>query len=77
MKRFQLETPQIISKRTSNHRYYISKQPMELINEYTGEMKCKICGNTHWSSIKPRSNGHYHRGSWQCQNGCKIKKGGE
>ncbi len=55
------------------HIRYIRKQPMELINEYTGEMKCKVCGSVHWASIKPRSNGRYYRGSWQCQYGCKIK----
>jgi hypothetical protein len=73
MKRFNLrENSQIMSKRTSNHRYYISKQPMELINEYTGEMKCKVCGAIHLASIKSRSNGRFYRGAWQCQNGCKI-----
>jgi hypothetical protein len=73
MNRFHiLKTPQMISKKASNHWYYISKQPMELINEYTGEMQCKVCSAIHWASIKPRSNGRFHRGSWQCQNGCKI-----
>jgi len=66
------ETSQSRSKRVSNFKYYSSKQPMELINEYTGEMKCKVCGAIHFASIKPRSNGHFHRGAWQCQNGCKI-----
>jgi hypothetical protein len=68
----QFKDSQGISKKTSNHWYYISKQPMELINEYTGEMKCKVCGSIHLASIKPRSNGRYYRGAWQCQFGCKT-----
>jgi hypothetical protein len=70
MKRFNLiKTSQCRNKRASNHRYYVSKQPMELINEYSGEMKCKICGTIHLASIKPGSNGRFYRGAWQCQNG--------
>jgi hypothetical protein len=56
----------------NSHIRYIEKQPMELINEYIGEMKCKVCGAIHLASIKPRSNGRFYRGAWQCQNGCKI-----
>jgi hypothetical protein len=73
MKKYHLiETSQRISKIDSNHWYYISKQPMELINEYTGEMKCKVCGSIHFASIKPQSNGRFYRGAWQCQYGCKT-----
>jgi hypothetical protein len=67
-----MKTIQSIVKSSQNHRNYISKQPMELINEYTGEMKCKVCGSIHWATIKPQRNGRYYRGAWQCQNGCKI-----
>jgi hypothetical protein len=49
---------------------------MRLIDMYTGRMECKVCGAEHYASIKPQSNGHYYRGSWQCQYGCKILKGG-
>lgn len=50
---------------------------MKLINGYTGEMECKVCGAKHWASIKPNSGGKYYRGSWQCRNGCKIKPKGD
>jgi hypothetical protein len=59
-------------KSAQNHRYYISKQPMELINEYTGEMRCKVCGNIHWASVRAHSKGSFYQGAWQCINGCKI-----
>jgi hypothetical protein len=74
MKKYKLNNEDSINSRVANsaHIRYINKQPMELINEYTGEMKCKVCGAVHWASIKPRSNGRYYRGSWQCQYGCKI-----
>lgn len=39
---------------------------MELIDPYRGQMRCKICGYEHFASIKPRSDGRYYRGSWQC-----------
>lgn len=55
------------------HIRYIKKQPMRLINEYTGLMQCKICGQQHLADTKPHSNGRFYRGSWQCKNGCKIK----
>jgi len=50
----------------------MSKKVMKLINPSTGEMVCPKCGYTHFASIKPRSNGKYYRGSWQCKNGCKL-----
>ena len=74
MKKFKLNNEDSINRVVVNnaHIRYIRKQPMELINEYTGEMKCKVCGSVHWASIKPRSNGRFYRGAWQCQYGCKI-----
>ena len=39
---------------------------MELLNSYTGEMRCRVCGSVHFASIKPHSNGLYYRGSWTC-----------
>jgi hypothetical protein len=39
---------------------------MKLIDPYTGEMECKVCGSTHFANIKPRSGGRFYRGSWQC-----------
>ena len=50
----------------------MSKKVMKLVNPYTGEMECKVCGSTHWANIKPMSGGRYYRGSWQCVNGCKL-----
>jgi hypothetical protein len=44
----------------------MAKGTMELLNPYSGQMRCRICGSEHWASIKPNSNGRYYRGSWQC-----------
>ena len=41
---------------------------MKLINRYTGEMRCSVCGNVHLASIRPHSGGRFYRGSWQCSN---------
>ena len=65
-------TSQIGNETINRPAKYSRKPPMELINGYTGEMKCRVCGSVHYASIKPRSNGHYYRGSWQCLYGCKI-----
>ncbi len=51
----------------------MTKKVMRLLDQHTGLMECKICGATHWANIKPYSGGKYYRGSWQCQNGCKIE----
>ena len=55
----------------------MSKKVMKLIDPYTGEMQCKMCGATHFASLQSgymRRDGvtRYYRGSWQCQNGCKL-----
>ncbi len=50
---------------------------MKLIDPGTGKMECKVCGAVHWANIKPQSGGRYYRGSWQCQNGCKLGKAGK
>lgn len=42
------------------------KRPMKLIDPHTGLMECAVCGSQHYASIKPRSGGRYHKGSWQC-----------
>jgi hypothetical protein len=42
------------------------KKPMKLIDPSTGLMECAVCGWQHCASIKPRSQGRYYRGSWQC-----------
>ncbi len=48
---------------------------MRLLNESTGLMECKVCGARHFANLRPRSEGGgYYRGSWQCQNGCKLPK---
>ena len=39
---------------------------MKLINPYTGEMECKVCGGTHFSAIEPGTGGRFKRGCWQC-----------
>lgn len=47
----------------------MSRKVMKLIDPSTGLMQCRVCGSVHWANL--RSGGHYCRGSWQCQNGCK------
>ena len=49
------------------------KKVMKLIDVNTGKMQCKVCGAIHWASVRPQSNGNFYRGSWQCQNGCKLE----
>src|SRR5665647_1023919 len=50
-----------------------TKKIMKLIDPNTGRMQCRICGDEHYASLKPRSNGNYYRGSWQCRHGCKLE----
>ena len=45
---------------------------MKLIDPYTGEMECKVCGASHFANL--RRGGFYRRGSWQCLHGCKLDK---
>ena len=52
----------------------MAKKVMKLIDPLTGLMKCKVCEHEAYADIKPDSGGKYHRGSWQCQNGCKFEK---
>jgi len=49
----------------------MTKKVMKLVNPETGEMQCKVCNARHWANLK--SGGKFYRGSWQCQNGCKLK----
>jgi len=51
----------------------MSKKVMRLIDPKTGRMECKVCGSEHYANIRPCSDGHYYRGSWQCQYGCKLE----
>lgn len=46
--------------------------PMKLVNKYTNEMECRVCGSIHFASIKPQSGGKFYRGSWQCRYGCTL-----
>lgn len=41
----------------------------QLLDPYSGRMECRVCGAEHFARIA--RGGHYYRGSWQCQNGCK------
>jgi hypothetical protein len=43
-----------------------------LINPYTGELKCKICGNTFYSPVKPIVGEIYYHTEFSCPNGCNI-----
>ena len=51
----------------------MTKKVMKLLEPRSGMMECKVCGNRHWANIRPDSGGHYYRGSWQCENGCKLE----
>jgi len=44
---------------------------MKLLDAQTGLMECKVCGARHSANLK--QGGHYIRGSWQCQHGCKLE----
>jgi hypothetical protein len=48
----------------------MTRKVMKLVNPSTGQMECQICGRIHWAS--QRRGGHFYRGSWQCQHGCKL-----
>jgi hypothetical protein len=48
------------------------KKVMKLIDERTGLMECKVCGERHLSSV--RTGGYFKKGSWHCRNGCEIEK---
>jgi len=50
----------------------MTKKVMKLIDLRTGEMECKVCGSRHFANVKPDSDGHFYRGSWQCVHGCKL-----
>lgn len=41
---------------------------MRLVDPSSGEMQCNACGSVHFAARK--TGGHYHRGAWQCLNGC-------
>ena len=45
---------------------------MKLVDPRTGKMQCRMCGSVHWANVG--SGGRYYRGSWQCQNGCRLKR---
>jgi len=48
----------------------MSKKVMRLLNRSTGLMECKVCGKCHFAMLQ--SGGRYVRGSWQCQNHCRL-----
>lgn len=50
----------------------MTKKVMKLIDAPSGLMECKICGSRHWANVQP--GGRYRRGSWQCENGCKLEE---
>jgi len=56
----------------------MTKKVMRLLDGRTGLMECKVCGHRHISNLQSkydRKDGvtRYYRGSWQCQNGCKLE----
>jgi len=44
---------------------------MKLLDPYAGRMECQVCGAQHFANTAPGGRGYY-RGSWQCQNDCKL-----
>ena len=46
-----------------------------LINPSTGELKCKICGTTFYSPVKPLVGEIYYHTSFHCPNGCMDNHG--
>jgi hypothetical protein len=52
---------------------------MKLLDPNIGLMECKICGKrviANLQSGNERKDGktQYYRGTWQCPNGCKVKR---
>lgn len=55
------------------------KKVMKLLDPSSGLMECRVCGKRHYAILQSgseRKDGitRYHRGAWQCLNGCKIQK---
>ncbi len=49
----------------------MTKEVMNLIDDCTGQMQCKVCGSVH---IAKRNNeGNYDRESLWCIHGCKLE----
>lgn len=44
---------------------------MKELDQRTGLMECKVCGERHMANRKV--GGHYKRGSWQCRQGCELE----
>jgi len=42
----------------------------KLIDPLAGLMECELCRRVWIANIKPRSNGKFYRGSWQCPDEC-------
>ncbi len=56
----------------------MTRKVMKLLDSLTGLMECKVCGATHYANLQSgvdRADGvtRYYRGSWQCENGCKLE----
>ena len=62
--------PECKSRRWDREEKKAQAKVMELVDPRTGQMKCKVCGATHFASIKPMSGGVFYRASWQCVNKC-------
>ncbi len=54
----------------------MSKKVMKLIDPSSGLMECKVCGAQKYASLISApfsSKSRWHRGSWQCLNGCTVE----
>jgi transcription elongation factor Elf1 len=50
----------------------MSQMTTKLINPYTGELQCKICGTVFYSSVKPLVGEVYYHTEYSCPNGCNV-----
>ena len=50
----------------------MSEKVMKLIDEYSGIMQCKVCGDVKGRMVQ--SGGRAVKGSWQCQHGCELSE---
>ena len=49
----------------------LAKFGVEIANEYPHySLRCKVCSEVWWPSIRPQSGGKLYRGSWKCPRGC-------
>jgi hypothetical protein len=48
------------------------EQVTKLLDEKTGLMECRVCGERHNAVMKPDAEGKFHPENWECINKCKL-----